>query len=1799
MRASRLLPRYLACPGKGQGVEPMTKTVRVLCLWSLFLLLQGSSAALSPSQLSTQRGFEPNRGQFADASAAYVSRLSGYVVALDASGASFYSYDGIRVRRLRLQLRGANPGSVPGGEDVLLGKVNYLAGDNPAQSLTGIPTFGRVHARDVYPGIDVVYYRNGDSDLEHDFIVAPNADPSRIVVAISGADRVSLDGREAVIASGRARFRLRRPVAYQEIDGVRRPVVAEYTLHHHKVGFRLGPYDRTRPLVIDPVLVFSRYLGGSYTLNADRVTSVAADSAGNAFVATLTPSTDFPLLQPLYATGGIFVSAVTKVNAAGIMVFSTYLSANSSTNYTSGTRLTTDSSGNVYLVGIKAVQQPSTAFLNNFIVNKISADGSKLIYAFVISDSGADSGGIVNQQSGPGIAVDSSGNAYVVGNTGSNDFPIVNGNSRPSDAIAPGGLYAFRVNAAGTALDWSTYIANEGSVVDVAIDGTGNIVFGGTLTNPTALNATRMTATFGAFQTSRGGGDDVFVGKLSSSGSLIYLTFLGGSSNDDAHDVSADANGNAYVTGATASNNFPTANADPSYCKATGAACPAFVTKIDPAGDALVFSTRIGGSTGLGGSTAYGESGMAIRADVNGNVWVAGDTTSTDFPTLNPLQSSCSIGSNVCQDVFVSEFSASGSLLFSTFFGKTGVDVAGAIAVSPAIDVFVGGLTYSTDFPKQGPTSSYGGYGDGFIFKVAVTPRAELISVPSSYTFANTLNIGYVLGATLTLASTGTQPVTVSSFTSTNSDFSAGGGNCINTPMNPGSTCTFSVQFSPTAGGLRQTNITVNSNADATPLLIHVSGTGAFNPAASLSPSPLSFPNTIYQTSSPLQLTLLNFGASTLNISGVATFDSSGVNASADFSIGATTCGATLAAGTSCTYTIVFTPTNTGLRSGLFQLTDNDPAGKHLVTLSGTGIRSYASVSPSSLSFSAFYDSTSPVQSVTLTNNGTALMTISAISATNPLYGVTTTCGTTLAVSASCTISVNYSPIFNAPSNNGALTIFHNGTNGPTYIPLTGTPVYPTPAIISLSPSSVPTSTDFTLTVNGTGFYPTSSIYLNGTARTTTYVSRTQLATVVTYNDVLGVTPVTVSVHNPSGNASNTVNLTVTQNKAPEGALESALSATDSTTTLAEYSVLNVSGWAADPDDGSPIKSVRISVSTASATPNPGIYIASYTSNRLRKVDAAGYITTYAGTGVAGFGGDNGAAAAAQISSAGVSIVVPGVARDSSGNIFMTDLGNSRVRKISATTGIITTIAGNGTSAYGTSGVQATSTSVYYPTAIAVDSSGNVYFAENSSRIRKITVSTGVISTVAGSTSGGFTGDNGQAVNATFNGITGLAFDSADNLYIADYSNHRVRRILASTGIVSTIAGSALTTTSGDGGLATSAGFAAPSGIALDAAGNVYVTDSVSLRVRKFSVGGNINTIAGPGTAGTLGDGGPATSAYFGCWGIALDVAGNIYIADSANMRIRKIDATTGNISTVAGLGANSSTGDFGLATAANVAYPTSLVVIGGGTVYDRTVFATLGGSRPDIATAKNNPNYANSGWNVGANVGNLPPGTYTVHAVARDFSNAATTLFPDKTITITAASGPWLQMQSSSVAFNSTLINSWTSPQSFILTNGGNQPLLISSISATGDFVQTNNCSTLAPAATCTINVIFHPGVLGSRTGFLIVKHNGAELSSSVSLSGTCIDLPINLARPGRVTRGASSNVAPITSSTAPTPANSLTTLGPAIVVEVPQAAFEGAETPDKDNADNGKNKIRKKKRSAKGNDKQASKQNDNPDRP
>lgn len=694
-------------------------------------LVGGPTATVEKGYGKLPLSFEANRGQF-DRHVRFVARSSGLDLYLTVADAVLRTALPVRTggtqseQVLRLHFAGASANVRSRGLHRLPGIVNYLIGSNSRVWHIGIPTYSGVGYRNMYPGIDLVYYGHSGR-VEYDWVLHPGARLAAIRLQVEGmrgasAQRIDRQDNLVVGAQGRE-IRLSKPLIYQVVKGVRKAVSGGYVRREHGlVGFRVGKYDHGKPLVIDPVVIYSTHLGGS---SIDSGRGIAVDASGNAYVAGSTSSTDFPSgTGPAFQSGnhGCLDAFVAKLNSTGNqLLYKTYLGG-SATDEALGIAL--DATGNTYVSGYTASSDfPTTggyqstnrgAVANAFVV-KLNATGTQLLYGTYLGG-GAD-------DRAKAIAVDGSGNAYITGYTTSANFPIQNQLQSALQGSQDAFVAKLNPNLSGAAsLVYSTYLGGRGvdSGNGIAVDSVGSAYVTGQTSSsdfPTPM----------AYQGALRGSANAFVAKFNAAGNaLAYGTYLGGTGTDGANGIAVDGAGSAYVTGFTSSSNFPTVGPFQAGLKGTQ---DAFVTRLTSTGSELGYSTYLGG-----GQT---EAGYGIALDRSGNAYITGRTNSADFPTANTNHTSNAggvcvqgDGSRPCFDAFVTELGATGSTaLFSAYLGGTGDDSGYGTAVDPAGSFYVTGQTSSGDFPVanayQGTSN---GLPDAFVMKFSPGPTAARIS---------------------------------------------------------------------------------------------------------------------------------------------------------------------------------------------------------------------------------------------------------------------------------------------------------------------------------------------------------------------------------------------------------------------------------------------------------------------------------------------------------------------------------------------------------------------------------------------------------------------------------------------------------------------------------------------------------------------------------------------------------------------------------------------------------------------------------------------------------------------------------------------------------------------------------------------------------------------------------------------------------------------------------------------------------------------------------------------------------------
>ena len=1057
--------------------------------------------------------FEENQGQTAR-EVRYVSRGSGYelfltsqqaVIALRSNQHSdlspLHRTASIRAMRkankagqitaLRMQLEGANPNPDINGMERLPGRVNYFIGNDPKKWHTDVPTFARVKYAEVYPGVDLVFYGN-QRRLEYDFIVAPGADPKAIQLKIEGAHKMRINSHgDLVLSVADGEVELQKPLIYQRMRGERREIAGNYVIDgHQRVRFFVPSYDHSAPLILDPVLNYSTYLGGTAD---DAGLAIAVDGSGDSFIAGETLSTDFPagakggvIAAPAVNSGASFVAELDPTGAN--LLYSTYL-AGSTTNSAEGAfGIAVDPSGMVYVTGVTfAIDFPTTsanAFNPGPLVSNTNgtvylakldptvSGKNSLIYSTYIAGTGGDFSN--------GVAADSAGNAYVGGLTDSTNFPTANPlQSAPSNSSGTGFLTRIDTTKVGAAsLVFSTYFGGNGANEATTL-GYGDEVWGVATDSSQhayivgATSSTDSPATFitsgTAYQVAPPAGNtssSVFVSNIdTTAGSLVYSTYLAGSAADQGFAIALGPGNVAYITGVTDSTDFPIIP-NPGAFDTTGTASgKAFVTLVVADGT-KAGSSSLSYSTYLGGT--QGNNGFGIGADASGNAYVTGTTASSNFPlTPGPLQGTLL---NSVGDAFVAKLNHGGAgtsdLLYATYYGGSGdgtnADQGFAIAIDSANppNAYITGQTFSTDLPILSALPKGGtlqGPSDAYVAKLTLIPTLAIS--PSSFNFG-IQQLGVTSSAQAFQVTNNTSSaVTFSSIVvngvspAANTDFALASNGCSPSIAVAAPPCAVNVTFTPTVAAVESatlviTAVVTNGGQASTEVFnVNLTGTGsATAPGVGFNPTTVPFGNQIVNTTSAATpVTLTNSGLGPLTINSIA--------ASGDFaatSAGASACPispATLAAGAKCTINVTFTPTATGPRAGTLSVTDNASGSPHTVPLTGTGISTPSSVgfSPTTAALgNQMVTTTSAATPVKLTNTGAGALTINSIAASGDFAATSTGASAcpispaTLAAGANCTINVTFTPTATGPRA-GTLSVTDNGSGSPHTVPLTGT----------------------------------------------------------------------------------------------------------------------------------------------------------------------------------------------------------------------------------------------------------------------------------------------------------------------------------------------------------------------------------------------------------------------------------------------------------------------------------------------------------------------------------------------------------------------------------------------------------------------------------------------------------------------------------------------------------------------------------------------------------------------------------------
>jgi len=961
---------------------------------------------------------------------------------------------------LRMRLANASKAIKAAGVDPLPGRVDYFLGNDPANWRTNIPSYARVKYADVYPGVDLVFYGN-QRRLEYDFIVAPGADPKAIALNLEGARKLRVNSRgDLLVTVAGGQVQLQKPLVYQQIRGERREIAGNYAVTgDHRVSFEVAKYDLSEPLIVDPVLIYSTYLGGELD-DAVTPSAIAVDSLGKAVVTGNTSSLHFP------TTAGAFTPSPLASNPNGVV-----------------------------------------------FVTELNPTGTQQVYSSYVGGSGGDSG--------LGVALDASGRIYVAGQTSSTDFPTTTNALKPGPNAGNvnGTSFIFEIDptvAGSGSLVYSSYLGGTQGISEfasgIATDKNGLVyVVGLTASQPgTALANFPVTAST-AFQPTAPTGiasGTAFLAKLDTTqlgaASLIYSTYFGGNGahaagpgfSDAGFGVAEDSAGNTYVAGTTGSTDFPTTTgtAFQPTVPAGNMGGTAFVSRFDTtkAGPAsLLYSTYLGGDAqDFGGAIALGPSNVA---------YVTGTTNSPLFRTT-PGAFQTTGNSNAITFISLVDTSLTGaaSLKYSTFLSGTQTNNAFGIATDPSGNAYVVGATQGSDFPvtkgafQRAPAAL--SQGEGFVTKLNPAGAGAADLVYSTY-FGGSGN-GGTFDEVFAIA-----VVPVSN-------------NAVIAGVTASSAATFPVVPNP---GAFQTALSGPSDAFVAELTLQ--------PTLTVSPLSLTFGPQLLGTPTAAQtVTVSNNTTTAIAFTGVAISGGAPAAANTDFKSPSNTCGTTIAAGASCTISVVFTPSVAAVETANLVITDGDSTSPQTVSLTGTGTSSALTVAPLSLAFgSQPVGTATAAQTVTLTNNSNAAIAFTsavvsggAPTAANSDFTTTTTsttCVGTIAVGTPCTISVVFKPSL-ASAETANLVIMDGDSTSPQTVTLSGTGTSTTAPSFTLaaSPTTLTvaqgTSGTFKVTVTPAGgFNQAVALACTGAPANSTC---TVAPTSVTPSD--GVTPVSAMV---------------------------------------------------------------------------------------------------------------------------------------------------------------------------------------------------------------------------------------------------------------------------------------------------------------------------------------------------------------------------------------------------------------------------------------------------------------------------------------------------------------------------------------------------------------------------------------------------------------------------------------------------------------------------------------------------------------
>ncbi len=939
------------------------------------LRVAGQSA--KPDLSSLPLAFEENAGQAPDEFRYVARRGSMQTLFAEDHVDVVLAENGKAAQVVELRWSGATGEAKLEGEERLPGHSNYLRGNDEAKWIRNIPQFARVRYSEIYPNIDLVFHGQ-KSTLEHDFVVGPGADVSKIALQMDKRGRIDGAGNW-VLKLGTSEFRLLRPVAYQMKGEVRTEVAANFVRGRGgEMRFRVGAYDHTRELVIDPVFVFSTYLDG--TAGGSTIQAVTTDAQGNIYVTGSTQSADYPITnsgKPLCAQCGDVSNAaegfISKLDPTGhTLLFSTYLGGTTS-NASSGTfpsGIGIDATGNIYVAGTSLASdfpvagslQPVTQRLNApiFFVSSIKPDGSGFNYSGLVG--GEES----SYSTFAKLAVDASGNAYLSGSTDDANFQLTPGAYNTTPTSYPNvTAFVLKLNASGK-LVYSTLIpgnatlqpgsvyANSFPATGIHVDGNGQVTIAGNggiglPTTPGALLASLPTATnnpdpLGAF-----------ILQLNASGSALnFATYLPGV--DLAYGLTADAQNNFYVVGNTGSALPVSANA---YQTQNSSSSGGYVLKLDAQAKKVLAATYIAG--------ASGSSFSSVGIDSKGNVAIGGIAFGADFPMANPFVTQYEI-TGWTADLVLAEISADfKTLLFGSYLSSTNAQVAYAgssfsgLAVDASDKLIVIGTTDAQDFPTTAgsyqssapPNQNPQQFAShNFVAKLDLGTAGPSVCVPGNSVTLGTVLVGTSAVVNMPVTNCGNAPLQISSVVSSVGSVVPGQGCSV---VAAGSTCNLPLTFTPADGSSVSGTLTITDNAAIKQQTVYFNGKGGV---------PSVFIPNIFPVSDLLVGTR---GTNEIDFqnSGDGAWVVSNATITGEFSIGTNTC----LAGQSrnaylCYITINFAPTEAGAHAGTLTLTDNMAGSPHIIQLTGNGLSIYPTPSIQGVSGAAMDNPTAFVQVV-------------------------------------------------------------------------------------------------------------------------------------------------------------------------------------------------------------------------------------------------------------------------------------------------------------------------------------------------------------------------------------------------------------------------------------------------------------------------------------------------------------------------------------------------------------------------------------------------------------------------------------------------------------------------------------------------------------------------------------------------------------------------------------------------------------------------------------------------------------------